>query len=303
VTDAADAPPLSPRTWPAWVGIALGWTLARWPWGLARAFAPALGNFLRLTMVSRRRVARRNLELCFPELDARQRDALLRANFHSLGLAVFEFLRAWWGRLRPLDAGFELEGLQHLTEAIDAGRGVILVSPHFTTLEICTRLLCQRAPVAGMYRPHDSEALDWAVRHGRMRHAAAMFARDELRPALRFLKGGGVLWFAPDQETRRGDSVFVPFFGRPAWTLTSTHQLARLSGAKLLPLFHERLADGRYRVEIGAALEGFPSADVLADTARIMALIEAQVRRAPAQYLWIHKRFKTQPEGLPSPYS
>jgi KDO2-lipid IV(A) lauroyltransferase len=303
VTDATDAPPLSPRTWPAWAGIAFGWTLARWPWWLARAAAPWLGDLLRLVMVSRRRVARRNLEICFPELDRRQREALLRANFRSLGLAVFEFLRAWWGRLQPLDTGFELEGLHHLTSAIDAGRGVILVSPHFTTLEICTRLLCQRAPVAGMYRPHDSEALDWAVRRGRMRHAAAMFARDELRPALRFLKGGGVLWFAPDQETRRGDSVFVPFFGRPAWTLTSTHQLARLSGAKLLPLFHERLPDGRYRVEIGGALEDFPSADVLADTARIMALIEAQIRRAPEQYLWIHKRFKTQPEGIPSPYA
>ena len=301
MTDAADAPPLSPRTWPTWAAIAFGWTLARWPWGLARAVGPALGDFLRLAMVSRRRVARRNLAICFPELDDAGREALLRANFQSLGLAVFEFLRAWWGRLQPLDTGFELEGLQHLTEAVDAGRGVILVSPHFTTLEICTRLLCQSAPVAGMYRPHASPALDWAVRRGRMRHAAAMFARDELRPALRFLKGGGVLWFAPDQETRRGDSVFVPFFGRPAWSLTSTHQLARLSGAKVLPLFHERLPDGRYRVEIGAALDGFPGTDARADTARIMALIEAQVRRAPAQYLWIHKRFKTQPEGMASP--
>jgi len=302
VTEAADAPPLSPRTWPAWIGIAFGWTLARWPWSLARATAPALGTLLRLAMVARRRVVRRNLEICFPELDGAQRESLLRDHFRSLGMAVFEFLRAWWGRLRPLDAGFELEGLQHLTAAIDAGHGVILVSPHFTTLEVCMRLLCQRAPIAGMYRPHESEALDWAVRRGRMRHAAGMFARGELRPALRFLKGGGVLWFAPDQETRRGDSVFVPFFGRPAWTLTSTHQLARLSGAKVLPLFHERLPDGRYRVEIGAALADFPGTDARADTARIMALIESQVRRAPAQYLWVHKRFKTQPEGMRSPY-
>jgi KDO2-lipid IV(A) lauroyltransferase len=303
VTDAVDAPPLAPRTWPAWVGIAFGWTLARWPWGLARAVAPWLGGLMRNLMIARRRIARRNLELCFPELDADARERLLRANFRSLGMAVFEFLRAWWGRLHPLDTGFELEGLEHLAEAGRDGRGVILVSPHFTTLEICTRLLCQRAAVAGMYRPHESEALDWAVRRGRMRHAAAMFARDELRPAVKYLKGGGVLWFAPDQESRRGDSVFVPFFGRPAWTLTSTHQMARLSGALVLPLFHERLDDGRYRVEIGAPLTDFPGKDALADTARTMALIEAQVRRVPAQYLWIHKRFKTQPEGIASPYA
>jgi KDO2-lipid IV(A) lauroyltransferase len=304
VTETTDAPPLSPRTWPAWVGIAFGWTLARWPWGLARAVAPALGWLMRTCMIARRRVARRNLEICFPGLDAPAREALLRAHFASLGMAVFEFLRAWWGPLKPVDAGFEVQGLEYLRAASEAGRGVILISPHFTTLEMCTRLLCQVAPVAGMYRPHDSQALDWAVRRGRMRHAAAMFARDELRPAVKYLKGGGVLWFAPDQETRRGDSVFVPFFGRPAKTLTSTHQLARLSGALVLPLFHERIeADGHYRVEIGAPLADFPSKDALADTARTMALIEAQVRRVPPQYLWIHKRFKSQPEGTPSPYA
>jgi KDO2-lipid IV(A) lauroyltransferase len=304
VTETTDAPPLSPRTWPAWVGIAFGWTIARWPWALARAVAPALGGLMRTCMIARRRVARRNLAICFPELDAQAREALLRAHFASLGMAVFEFLRAWWGPLKPVDAGFEVQGLDHLRAAKEAGRGVILISPHFTTLEMCTRLLCQVAPVAGMYRPHDSQALDWAVRRGRMRHAAAMFARDELRPAVKYLKGGGVLWFAPDQETRRGDSVFVPFFGRPAKTLTSTHQLARLSGALVLPLFHERIeADGHYRVEIGAPLAQFPSKDALADTARTMALIESQVRRVPPQYLWIHKRFKTQPAGTPSPYA
>jgi KDO2-lipid IV(A) lauroyltransferase len=288
--------------WPAWFGIAVGWTLARWPWALARRVAPALGKLMQLCMISRRRVAKSNLEICFPELTASQRNDLLKAHFASLGMAVFEFLRAWWGRLPPLDSGFILEGLEHIAQARIDGRGVILISPHFTTLEICTRLLCQHAAVAGMYRPHESPALDWAVKRGRMGHAAAMFARDELRPAIRHLKSGGVLWFAPDQESRRGDSVFVPFFGRPAWSLTSTHQMARLSGALVLPLFHERLADGRYRVEIGAPLADFPGKDPLADTARVMALIEAQIRRAPAQYLWIHKRFKTQPEGMVAPY-
>ena len=294
--------PLSPRYWPAWFGIALGWTLARWPWWLVRKLAPLLGSTMQQCMIARRRVAQSNIALCFPELNAQQRRRLLHAHFQSLGLAVFEFLRAWWGRLPPLDAGAIIEGLEHVERARAQGQGVILVSPHFTTLEICTRLLCQHLPVAGMYRPHDSPALDWAVRRGRMGHAAAMFTRTELRPAIRHLKAGGVLWFASDQETRRGDSVFVPFFGRPAWTLTSTHQMARLSGARVLPLFHERLADGRYRLEIGAPLADFPGASAEHDTARVMALVEAQIRRVPAQYLWIHKRFKTQPAGTASPY-
>jgi len=159
------------------------------------------------------------------------------------------------------------------------------------------RLLCQRIPLAGMYRPHEEPAMEWAVKRGRLRHAVAMFSRGELRPALRHLKQGGLLWFAPDQETRRGDSVFVPFFGRPAWSLTSTHQLARLSGAAVLPLFHERLPDGRYRIQVLPRLEGFPGADATADTARVMAALEGLVRRCPTQYLWLHQRFKRQPDG------
>ena len=303
MTDAVDRPPLSPREWPAWLGIALGWVLAHLPWVVVRAIGPAVGALLRLLMPARRRAVQVNLTLCYPGLDAAARDRLLRDNFRSLGVSVFEFLRAWWGPLRPLDRGFELEGLEHVERVRAEGRGVLLISPHFMTLEICTRLLCGALPVAGMYRPHDSKALDWAVRRGRLGHAAAMFARDELRPAIRHLKGGGILWFAPDQETRRGDSVFVPFFGQPAKSLTSTHAMARLSGARVLPLFHERLPDGRYRVEIGAPLADFPSADATADTARSMAVVEAAIRRVPEQYLWLHKRVTTRPDGGPPPYA
>ena len=294
---AADPPPLSPREWPAWLGIGLGWLLAHLPWTLARAVAPAVGAALRVLLRSRRRAVAVNLALCFPELTQAARERLLRDNFRSLGLSVFEFLRAWWGPLAPLDRGFELHGLEHLQSARADGRGVLLISPHFMTLEICTRLLCGAVPVAGMYRPHDSAALDWAVRRGRLRHATAMFARDELRPAIRHLKAGGVLWFAPDQDTRRGESVYVPFFGRPASSLTSTHQMARLSGATVLAFAHERRDDGSYALRLSPAFAGFPSRDAAADTAVVMREIESMVRAVPEQYLWIHRRFKHQPDG------
>lgn len=296
-------PPLSPRTWPTWLLVGLGWTVARWPWWLQRAAGPWLGRLLYRLLPGRRRVAATNLALCFPECDEAARTALLRENFESLGLGLFEFLRAWWGRLAPVDRGFEITGLQHLHAAQEGGRGVILVSAHFTTLEVCLRLLCQHVRLGAMYRPHEQAAMEWAVKRGRLRHAEAMFARDELRPAIRHLKQGGVLWFAPDQETRRGDSVFVPFFGQPAWSLTSTHQLARLSGAAVLPLFHERLPDGRYRIEVLPSLEGFPTRDATADTARIMATLEGLIRRRPGQYLWLHQRFKRQPDGSRRRYS
>lgn len=294
---SAGPAPLGPRHWPMWLLVASMATLAHLPWAVQRGLGRGLGLLLRVAMGSRRHIAARNLALCFPELDATGHARLLRANFTALGIGLFEFTRAWWGQLAPSRRGLQLQGLEHLQAAIAAGRGVILVSGHFTTLEICGRLLCDHVPLAGMYRPHSQPALEWAVKRGRLRYATAMFSREELRPAIRHLKNGGVLWFAPDQETRRGESVYVPFFGRPASSLTSTHQLARLSGATVLGFAHERRADGGYDLRVQPAIDGFPSRDAVADTAVVMREIEAMVRAVPEQYLWIHRRFKRQPDG------
>jgi KDO2-lipid IV(A) lauroyltransferase len=290
-------PPRSPRTWPAWLGIGCAWLLARVPWPLQRALGRMVGTLIRVGLPARRKVAARNLALCFPELGEAQRQALLRESFAQLGIGLFEFARAWWGEVDPMRRHLRVEGLEHLEAARAGGRGVIVVSGHFTTLEIAARLMCDYAPLAGMYRPHDQGPMEWAVKRGRLRYAAAMFGREELRPALRHLKQGGLLWFAPDQDTRRGDSVFVPFFGRPAYSLTSTHQLARLSGATVLAFAHERREDGGYTLRLSPPFADFPSADATVDTARVMAAIEAMVREVPSQYLWIHRRFKRQPDG------
>ena len=297
------SPPLRPKNWPVWIAIAFGWTLAHWPWRLQTIGGKALGRLMQALMWRRGRNAQTNIALCFPELDATRRERMLHEMFTALGLGVFEFLRAWWGRLRPNDPAYTLQGMENLKAAQALGKGVILVSAHFTTLEICVRLLCRDVEINGMYRPHESEALEWAVKKARARYTKQMFSRDELRPALRCLKQGGVLWFAPDQETRRGESVFVPFFKHPASSLTSTHQMARMRGAAVLPFFHMRNANGSYALEIWPALENFPSKDPTEDTARIMAAMEQLIRRAPEQYLWIHQRFKKTPDGKSNHYS
>ena len=293
--DARTPPPLGPRHWPAWLGIGLAALLARLPWSLQRVLARGIGRLLMGLFGSRRRVAARNIALCFPELDQAAQASLLRESFAELGIGLFEFARAWWGSVAPMRGKVTVEGLEHLEAARAGGRGVIIISGHFVTLELAARLMCDHAPLAGMYRPHDGAVMEWAVQRGRLRYATAMFTREELRPALRHLKQGGLLWFAPDQDTRRGDSVFVPFFGRPAYSLTSTHQLARLSGAAVLGFAHVRHDDGSYTLRLSPAFENFPSADATADTARVMAAIEAMIRAAPTQYLWIHRRFKRQP--------
>lgn len=294
---AMPSPPLAPRHWPTWLGIGTLAMLARIPWPLQRAIGRAMGHVLRLALPARRRIAERNIALCFPELDESARNALLRRHFGALGIGVFEFARAWWGSVAPLRRGLVVEGLEHIRQAHAAGRGVIVVSGHFTTLEVCGRLMCDFVPLAGMYRPHAEPAMEWAVKRGRLRYAAAMFTKSELRPVVKHLKQGGLLWYAPDQDPSRGDAVYVPFFGRPAHSLTSTHQLARLSGAAVIAYGHERRADGGYTLRLSPVFDGFPSSDATADTARVMAAIEAMARRAPEQYLWIHRRFKRQPDG------
>jgi KDO2-lipid IV(A) lauroyltransferase len=297
-TTDKQSPPIGPRTWPAWLGIGFAALLARLPWRLQRWLGSAvIGPLLRVALASRRKVAARNLELCFPELDAAAREDLLRKNFSELGIGLFEFARAGWGGVAPMRKNLRVDGLEHLTAARANGRGVIVVSGHFVTLEIAARLMCAYAPMAGMYRPHSAGAMDWAVKRGRLRYGSAMFTREELRPALKHLKSGGLLWFAPDQDTRRGDSVFVPFFNRPAYSLTSTHQLVRLSGAAVIAFTHVRRDDGGYTLKLSPPFADFPSNDAVADTAKVMAAIEAMVREAPAQYLWIHRRFKRQPDG------
>ena len=293
-----DPAPTGLRQWPAWLGIGLATLLARLPWSLQRGLGRLVGRFLHAVLRERRRVAERNIGLCFPEMEAAGQAALVYRSFAELGIGLFEFARAWWGSVEPMRRGLRVEGLEHLEAARAGGRGVIVISGHFTTLEIAARLMCDYAPLAGMYRPHDQGAMEWSVKRGRLRYAAQMFTRDELRPALKHLKQGGLLWFAPDQDTRRGDSVFVPFFNLPASSLTSTHQLSRLSGASVIAFAHERRADGGYTLRLSPAFEDFPSKDATADTARVMAAIEVMVRAVPAQYLWIHRRFKRQPDGL-----
>ena len=292
---------LAPRHWPVWLGVALLWLAARLPWALQRGLGAALGMLLYLLAASRRRTAARNLERCLPELSHAERGRLLRANFRAVGIGLFEFARAWWGSIAPLRRSAIVEGVEHIRAAHAAGRGVLLVSGHFSTLEICGRLLCDHVAVAGMYRRHDTAPMEWAVKRGRLRYARAMFAREEVRGAIRHLKQGGLLWYAPDQDMLGRDTVFAPFFGLPAATITATHQFARLSGCVVIPFAHRR-EGGRYILSVQPPLPDFPSDDAAADSARVNAAIEAMVRAAPTQYLWLHRRFKRQPPGSPPFY-
>ena len=294
---------LSPLHWPAWIGIGVIRLLSLLPWRFLLRGGRALGWLFARIPGERRRVAATNLALCFPQLGAEARADLLEENLHDAGCMLAEFALAWMGS----DAAIaripvSIDGLEHLEAARAAGRGVLLVGAHFSHLELCARLVSRRIRIAGMYREHGDAAFEWAIKRARLHYADAMFSKDELRATIRHLKSGGTVWYAPDQDMRGKEAVFAPFFGVPAWSITATHHLARLSGAQVIAFFHQRTANG-YSIRLEAPLAQFPGNDVVADTSRINACIERMVEAAPAQYLWLHKRFKTRPPGEASPYS
>lgn len=289
---------LAPRHWPAWIGLGVIWLTARLPYAWLLHLGRGIGWLAARTLGERRHVASRNIDLCFPHLDPGARAALLEANLRDSGVMLMEFALAWMGSARAIArVPVSLDGIEHLERALQSGHGVLLVGAHFSHLELCARLVSQRLRISGMYREHDDAAFEWAIKRARLRYADAMFRKEELRQTVRCMQAGGTIWYAPDQDMRGKDVVFAPFFGIPAATITATHHLARLSGAKVIPFFHRRLDAGGYAIRLEAPLDDFPGSDVQADTARVNASIERMVREAPTQYLWMHKRFKTRPPG------
>lgn len=292
-----------PRFWVSWLGLGVVRAVGALPLPALRGLGRLLGALTVHLPGERRDVAERNLALCLPELAPERRAELLRASLRDLGMMFVEFALAWFGSERRIAAvPCTIDGLEHLQACRASGRGTLLVGAHFSHLELCARLVSQRIRIAGMYRIMDDPVFERAVLRARLRYADAMFTKEDIRRSVRHLKAGGTLWYAPDQDMRGKDSVFVPFFGVPAATITATHHLARLSGAVVIPFFHRRNDDGSYAIRLEPPLERFPSDDAATDTARVNECIERMVRAAPAQYLWIHKRFKTRPAGAPAVY-
>ncbi|QQE87606.1 lipid A biosynthesis lauroyl acyltransferase [Azotobacter chroococcum] len=296
---------LHPRFWGLWLGLGLFWLIARLPYAWLLRLGRGLGALTYHLAGSRRRIARRNLELCFPELSAAERERLLKENFASMGIAFFEMAISWWWPRQRLARLAHIEGLEHLQRAQAEGRGVILMALHFTTLEIGAALLGQRQTIDGMYREHINPVFDYVQRRGRERHNADATAieRDDIRAMLKVLRAGRAIWYAPDQDYGRKQSLFVPLFGIPAATVTATTKFARLGKALVMPFVQSRLADGSgYRLTIYPPLEDFPGESEEADCLRINRWIEQAVRQHPEQYLWAHRRFKSRPNGEPSLY-
>ncbi|WP_416422954.1 lipid A biosynthesis lauroyl acyltransferase [Pseudomonas sp. App30] len=296
---------LHPRFWPLLLGLGLLWLVVQLPYRALLVIGRLLGLGMYRIAGERRRIAARNLELCFPELPLVERTRLLKENFASTGIAFFEMAMSWWWPKARLARLAHIEGLEHLQAAQQAGEGAILMALHFTTLEIGAALLGQRHTIDGMYREHGNPLFDFVQRQGRERHNLDSLAveREDVRGMLKLLRKGRAIWYAPDQDYGAKQGIFVPLFGIPAATVTATTKFARLGKARVIPFTQQRLADGSgYRLVIHPPLADFPGESEEADCLRINQWVEASIRECPEQYLWAHRRFKSRPPGSPRLY-
>jgi KDO2-lipid IV(A) lauroyltransferase len=285
--------------------LALLWLFQWLPLPMQAAVGSGLGALLHRFARARRRIAERNVELCFPHMAVRERAALVREHFGWLGRSLLErglLLYASPARLKRL---IHVEGDVRLAERSE--RPVMWLAPHFMGLDVAGAaiLLFQKRKGISIYQAQSDPVMDAALRRGRLRLGnAEIFARDRAAKALvRAIRKGDGFFNLPDMDFGERDAAFVPFFGVPAATLLAPSRLARMLDMIVQPVIAEILPGGRgYRVTFEEPLAGFPTDDAVADTAALNRWIETEIAKRPAQYLWVHKRFKTRPAGAPSLY-
>ncbi len=291
------------------VGLGLLWTLHWLPLPVLAAFSRGLGALLYRLAGSRRKVGLRNLELCFPDMPLAERKALLKRHFQWLTQSLLDRAVLWWAPESRIRRLIQVEGDIDLAERVwqQEQRATMWLCPHFVGLDVAGAaiLLKQPRPGASIYQAQSHPLMDRLMKQGRLRFGdAEIFPRqDSIKPLLRAVKAGRGFFNLPDMDFGMQDATFVPFFGVPAATLMAPSRLARMLDMVVQPVIAELLPSGRgWKVKFLPPLQGFPTRDAEADTAAMNRFIEQQILLQPDQYLWVHKRFKTRPEGQPGLY-
>jgi KDO2-lipid IV(A) lauroyltransferase len=291
--------------WVARAVLGLLWLLQRLPLGLQAALGRGLGALLHALAGGRRRVALRNVALCLPDWDEGRRRQLVREHFQWLARSLLERGLLWYASPARLKTLIQVEGDVGLAERSD--KPVMWLVPHFVALDVAgvATQLFQGRKVASIYQAQSNAVFDEAMRSGRLRFGLVeIFARSERAlPLVRAIKRGAVFFNLPDMDFGAKDAAFVPFFGVQAATLLAPARMARSLGMVVQPVVAEMLPGGAgYRVRFLPPWDDFPGDDDVAAATRMNRWIEDQIRLNPAQYLWVHKRFKTRPEGQASLY-
>ena len=279
--------------------------LACLPHGVIRFLARILGWLCYWLVAPRRKIGLRNLQLCFPDLTEAQRRRILHEHFYHMCLLVLEYGHYWYGSARSLHRRVRYQDKHILDDALARGDKVILLYPHFTAFEAAVYALNQDVPLISVYSRQKNAALDAQVLHGRHRYnnVFLVMRTEGLRAIIKQIRHQPAPFlYLPDQDFGAKDSIFADFMGVPAATITGLSRIAKMTGAKVIPAIPTRQKDGSVVLRFYPEWQHFPSDDAVADTQRMNDVIAERVREQPAQYYWLHRRFKTRPEGEPPVY-
>ena len=294
---------LAPRYWLTWIGVSCMWLVSRLPRPLLLRTGRLLGRLLHLVGSDRLKTTQINIALCFTHLNPPEQASLVRESILDNGMGLVETCIAWFNPSRIRPDMIEITGEEHLVNAIAQGKGVILVGAHYSTLDLGGLLMSKYRKGGVMYRANKNPLFDLVMRNARKQFCETVIERSDMRSVIRFIKGGGVMWDAPDQDYGPKQSVFAPFFGVEAATITVIPRLVKINDSPVLILGHHRTPDGKgYQLSISEPVENYPSGDERQDASVINAALEHEIRKYPAQYMWLHRRFKTRPPGEPKLY-
>jgi KDO2-lipid IV(A) lauroyltransferase len=294
---------IHPRFWMMWFTFSLLRLASLLPYRLLIVLGKCLGRGIKLISGKRQRVVEINLQLCFPKKSPEERERIKNECYESIGIALAELAMCWWWSEKRLKSLVEIQGLEHLKTVLTSGQGVILLSGHFTSLEIGGRLFTLTTPLQVMYRTQRNALFDSYLYSKRCGYLENVISRKNTRQLIKGIKKLIPTWYAPDQNFTNERNIFAPFMGVPAATITASSRLVRSAGCAMLPFYTYRKPDGTgYILTIEPPLENFPSGDDLTDATAINASIEKFARSHPEQYMWIHQRFKNRPEGEPPMY-
>lgn len=272
------------------------WLLHWLPLPVLRALGWGLGRLLYALGRERRNVALTNLRLCFPEQSEAEREELARRHFVAFSRAVLDRTLGWWASKERLERIVRIRGVEHLTDP--DGRPVIMLSPHFVGLDAAGTAISLHISGCSVFSKQKNPVLNKLLYDGRMRfnESILLSRQDGMRKIVKAMKAGYPFYYLPDMDFGPEESIFVPFFGVQAATIPALSRLVRLTGARVVPIICQQVQDG-YETEVMPPWDNFPGESVEADTAFMNRFIESQVLRMPAQYFWLHKRFKTRPPG------
>ena len=263
-----------------------------------------IGEILFWLFGSRRRITETNISLCFPGKSRGQVRRMARQHFHQMATSLLTLTLAWWGSRRQLQDACSVRDPETLALLESQSQPIILLAPHFTSLEVLGNFISSRMPASTMYQTHKNPGLDQWIIDRRSRHDGLLFDSRSAGTALvRSIREGRPFYYLPDQDPGRRRAVFAPFYGIPTATFPALGKIAKLSRASVIPAMAFLKPGGRgFEIVFGEPLTDFPCGDPVEDSTTMNAAIERLIENAPAQYYWSHKRFKTRPEGDPSFY-